>query len=193
MPLLCAKYRLFAAKLQQIAMQIVDFAMRLALGVVQLATFEGSRIARVRKTILHLGSRQAGELRKKLGAAQANLFGESGTMIGEEQKWAGRGEFLPLKEHRRAGRQQQERSDRAEFARRAQSMTALAISRVGDLIMVLDERNKSGRRDVESGRAPALALPFVALALVKIAVLHRRNEFLRRSQIVACNRLRCAR
>ena len=30
-----------------------------------------------------------------------------------------------------------------------------------------------------------LLLPFVALALIEIAVLHRRNEFLRRSQIVA--------
>ena len=97
-------------------MQIVDFAMRLTLGVVQLATFEGSRIARVGKTILHLGSRQAGELRKKLSAALANLFGEFGAMIGEKEERAGRAEFLALKKHRRAGRKQQQRGDGAELA-----------------------------------------------------------------------------
>ncbi len=55
-------------------MQIIDLAMRLALGMIQLAAFERSGIARVGKTILHLGSSQARELRQKLGAALADLL-----------------------------------------------------------------------------------------------------------------------
>ncbi len=72
-------------------------------------------------------------------------------MIGEKKERAGRREFLTLKKHGRAGRQQHQRRDGAQFAGRSQSVTALAICGVGYLIVILNEGDEGGRMDVQAG------------------------------------------
>ena len=50
--------------------------------------------------------------------------------------------------------------------------------RVGDLVVVLDEQDEGGRRDIERRAAPPLALAEVPLALVEPAPLEHRDELL---------------
>src|SRR5579862_1796708 len=100
-------------------MQVVDLAMSLALGMIQLRAFESGWIARIGEPFLHFRSGQTGELREKLRAAPADLLVEAGIVIGEEQKRAGRAELLPLKEHRRTGREQHKSGHRTKFSRRS--------------------------------------------------------------------------
>src|SRR6202162_5319964 len=63
-------------------------------------------------------------------------------------------------------------------------MAALAIRGVGYLIVILNKGDKGGRFDVQAWRASTLLLPLVTLALIKVAILHGRNEFLGCPQIV---------
>src|SRR5277367_5153758 len=101
-------------------MQIEDFAMSLALGMIQFAPLVRGGIGGIGKAILHFRRRQAAELREKFGAALANLTVKFSGMIGKEQKRARGAEFLALKKHGRAGSQQHQSSDGAEFAGRSQ-------------------------------------------------------------------------
>ena len=77
-------------------MQIVNLAMRIALGMIQLAAFESGGIAGIGKTLLHFRSRQAGELRQELGAALPDLPIQFGVVIGEKKKRAGRARIPAL-------------------------------------------------------------------------------------------------
>src|SRR5580704_6413939 len=126
--------------------------MSLALGVIKLAALEGGGIAGIGKTLLHFRRGQARELREKLGAALANLFGELGAVVGEEEERARGGEFLTLKQHGRAGREKHQSCDGAKFARRSQPITALAIRGVGYLIVILDEGDQSSGIQIERWR-----------------------------------------
>ena len=94
----------------------------------------------------------------------------SSAVIGEIHERRRGGEFLPLKEHRRARRQQPQRGHRAIHARARELMHALAAARrsVGDLIVVLEEGDESAMAsNAERRRAAPGALPRVALSLVE--------------------------
>ena len=97
---------LLAAQLQQIAMKIVNFAMRFAFGMVQFATFKGGGIAGIGESRLHLGRGKAAELSEKFGAALPDLLVQLRIMIGEKQERTGRAKLLALEKHGRAGRKQ---------------------------------------------------------------------------------------
>ena len=72
-------------------------------------------------------------------------------------------------------------------------MTAKAPGRISDLVMVLEIAHKGGWRQVEGRPAAAFLLPSVPLSLIEIAVLHRRNELLRRAAVIAVIGLMVAR
>src|SRR6266542_1679226 len=64
-------------------------------------------------------------------------------------------------------------------------MSAQTMSRVGDLVVVLDVGDEAARVEVEARRAASLLLPLVALPLVESAPLDRRDELLRVAKVVA--------
>src|ERR1700704_4576962 len=51
--------------------------------------------------------------------------------------------------------------------------------------MILDETDERLRTEAAGRCAPVLLLPRVTLALVKVAILHRRDELLRRAPVIA--------
>src|SRR6266850_3969076 len=68
-------------------------------------------------------------------------------------------------------------------------MTTQAAGGVRHLIMVLEEGDERGRLQPESWRAAALLLPFVPLALVKVAPFDGGDELLRLAQVLGIVRL----
>ena len=64
-----------------------------------------SRVGRVGKR-LFLAASMLRELSEYLLPALAHQLGQPPVVIGEKKERTGRGEFLPLEEHRRSGRQQ---------------------------------------------------------------------------------------
>jgi len=67
----------------------------------------------------------------------------------EEEEGRGGAEFLALKEHRRAGDEQQEGGHGTEPARGSQFIQAIAAGRVGELVVVLDVVDETGGRDAD--------------------------------------------
>src|SRR4029079_17242912 len=86
-------------------------------------------------------------------------------------------------------REEQQSGHGAEDARARLRRDALAARRIGHLVVVWEERHEGGGRQAEAGRAAALLLPGVALALVEVAVLDRRDQLLRRAAVVSVVRL----
>src|SRR6185295_14592883 len=165
-------------------MHRVNFRVALAFRKVQFATLECIGVCRIRKARLYLFGSKTSELFQKLRAAIAHKTGEIGLVVCEVCERCGGGEFLPLKKHGRSRRKQHERSHGSIPSGRSHLMTAFAACRVGYLIMVLNECNELLRLYIECRRAAPLPLPFVSLALIQIAILDRRHEFLRLAQII---------
>src|SRR3954468_17502783 len=145
--------------------------MRLAFAQVELAAREGVRIGRVGQTGLRLRLRDAGKLSQELGASLADQLRQFLLVVGKVEERAGRLEFLPLKQHGRARREQQQGGHRPATARTAELMSAQAPSRVRDLVVILDKVDEAGRVQVETRRAAPFLLPLVALSLVEIPIL----------------------
>ena len=75
-------------------------------------------------------------------------------------------------DHRRPEDEAQEqRRDGPESTRAAKLVEALTTQRIGNLIVVLNKRDESRRRQIQSGRSASFLLPFVPLPLVKITPL----------------------
>ena len=114
-------------------------------------------------------------------------------MIGKIYEWSRCGEFLPLKQHWRRRRQQQERRNRLQTARAGQLVKTQAVQRVRHLIVILDESDKIAGLKIETRRPTPFPLPRTPLPLIQISAFHRRNQLLRRPTIIRIVRLAAAR
>src|SRR5215831_8567822 len=65
-----------------------------------------------------------------------------------------------------------------------QLVTAQTGARIGDLIVVLDERHEDCWLQPKCWRATTLPLPFITLSLVEVSPFERRDELLGRARIV---------
>src|SRR4051794_15980058 len=104
-------------------------------------------------------------------------------MIGEKQKWGGRGELLPLKQQRRRWSQQRQRANGAVSPRRRHLMKPSSERGIGHLVVVLDIGDKRLRGEIECSRTPPLLLPGVPLPLIQVAILRTGNELLYRTGV----------
>src|SRR6185437_2354725 len=173
-----AEHRIVAAKTQKIAMQIERLAISPALRPIELAAYEGPRIAGIIEVQLGV-HRNARELCEEFLASFAHRGRKLARVIGEIEERARRLEFLPLKEQRCLRREEQQRSERAEPARTRLVVNTPAGGAVGELVVVGDEGDEARWRQIECRSAARLMLPPVPLALVEKPVLGRRQQLLR--------------
>src|SRR5262249_10872244 len=131
-------------------------------------------------------------LPEEFAAAFPYRFSEIGLEVGKVQKRRGRRELLPLKEHRRARHQQKQRGHRAPATGARQLVAAQSAGRVGDLVVILKERDERRRLKSPARGAARSALPVVVLTLKQVAILGRRDELLRLAASVAVVRLRAS-
>ena len=83
-----------------------------------------------------------------------------------------------------AGPQQDDGGHRAQHPGRGQRRQPFAADGVRDLVVVLQERDERGRRQVQRRGPAALLLPGVPLPLVQVPPLHRRQDLLRGAAVV---------
>src|ERR687887_2809450 len=107
------EHRIATPEPQQVAVQRDGVRVTLALRMIELAALEDSRVRRIGEARAHLRRGQAGKLCEEFRAAFLYEPRELGRVVGEEHEWARGGKLLPLKQHRRGRRQEQERGDRA--------------------------------------------------------------------------------
>ena len=114
----------------------------------------------------------------------ADQFRQFRVVVGEIEKAGRRSELLALKEHRCGGHQQQQRHHRTIAARRGPKTNPGAIPGILNLVVILDERDESRRRQIERRCTATLLLPGVVLSLEEIAVLHGRDQLLGRAKMI---------
>jgi hypothetical protein len=91
---------------------------------------------------------------------------------------------LPLEEHGCRWPEEEHSGQRFVATRTGQQVTAQTAPRVGNLIVVLEEGHKRRWLQPKGRGAAALLLPCVALSLVQVSSLERRNKLLGCAQIV---------
>src|SRR5690625_2861738 len=114
-------------------------------------------------------------------------------MIGKIEKRLCRTEFLTLKKHRCAGQQQKQCRHCPIPAGTRSLMSAMSVSRIGELIVIFEKIDKNRRRKSESRSAATLFLPEIKLALIEKPVFGDGDEFLRRTEMIAVIRFAPAR
>ncbi len=188
-----AEGRVLASQAQQVTMQGVCLGVSGPLGVVELAAGEGLRVVGAGYPPFRLGHRQAGELRELVLAAPVHLLGDLALLVAEVEERARCGELLTLEQQGRARPEQQDRRQGPVEAGVGQAVEALAPERVGQLVVVLQILDEPPRLQAGRRAAPPLPLPGIDLPLVDVAPLGRRDELLRRAEVVAIVRLAAAR
>src|SRR5581483_12301174 len=168
-----------ATKPQQIAVQLVNRAIFFALGKIEFAPLERLRRSRIGKMCLRRREREARKFTEELRAALSHAIRKNRRRIGEKHKWRRSRELLPLKQHRRLRREQQERRHRTKQRWRSALMHAQSESGVRDLIVIFQKIDERFRRKIRRPDSAPLLDPLRVLALKQIAALYRRNEFLR--------------
>lgn len=169
----------------QIAVQPDNLFVAGPLCPIELAGIEGRPRRRLRHEAGKFRVGQARKLAEKIEAALTNLPRERSLAIGEIVKRRGCAELLSLEQKGCLGAEQEQRRQCAKAGRRTELVQPPAGSRVGDLIVVLQEVNEPGRAALSNCRGAARRiLPVVALALEEISVFRRRDEFLRRAVMI---------
>src|SRR5215470_12686952 len=106
------------------------------------------------------------EAAKLLAAPFADLVGQVGPKFTEKQKWSAGCELFSHEEQRRGGSQKQHGERHFNFSCICQAGDPLAKGPVSDLIVVLQERHKAGKRQIATRlTAPAAFLVQRRLAL----------------------------
>ena len=90
---------------------------------------------------------------------------------------------MPLEEHGCPWTEEEHGGQRFVATRTGQQVTTQTAPRVGNLVVVLEEGHKR-RRLQPKGRGAAALLPCVALSLVQVSPLERRNKLLECASIV---------
>lgn len=188
-----AEGRVGSPQPKQVAMQRVDRRMALALGEVETASGEGLERAGIGELTLHRRAGKRGELLQEPGPARPNRAAQRVVVVGKEDERAGGTELLALEEHRGARPEQREGGHGAVPPRARELSHAAPATRVGHLIVVLDEGDERGGPNAPRGGTAILSLPGVSLALVEIAVLRCRDELLGYAEVVGVVRLVSAR
>ena len=127
-------------------MQAHERLLVLAAGSSSTCTAERLRIVRQRQALLHFRRRQARNCLTNSARPFLTGLRELGLVIGEVEEWARRAKFLPLNSIGVAG----STAISAVMARwrpRGVETAAGTNRRVGDLIVVFDERHKRTRRE----------------------------------------------
>src|SRR5690606_18563986 len=93
--------------------------------------------------------------------------------------------FLTLEEHRRSRSQKPERRQGTKPAGACQLLQSLTGRAVGDLIVILQERDELLGRQSTRWAAAELLLPRVPLSLVQVPAFCGRDQFLRAALILA--------
>ncbi len=119
---------------------------------------EGFLCIRVWDRLPRLGIGEGGELGELLAAAFAHRIGEVVVEIGEEQERALATVFVTHEQQRDLRAEQEQRGGRAQFLRVGEQRQAFAHRAVADLVVVLEERDERGRRQVCAGFAARLAV-----------------------------------
>src|SRR5262249_20787841 len=120
-------------------MQRVYGCVLFALGEIQLRSKEGRLGSRIGNLLLGARRGVCREPAEELAAACIHPRGKLGLVIREESKRLGSGEFLPHEQHWRLGRKQKQRGQSTVAAGAGELMQALAIKRVGDLVVILQK------------------------------------------------------
>src|SRR4051812_46588533 len=102
---------------------------------IELAAYEGRRMRRIQDARGRIAPGNAPELDHEVLAPLPNQLRELGGMVGEEMKLARGPELLPLKEHRRLWRQQQQRRQDPGAAGTRLLVQPPTVGAVRDLIM----------------------------------------------------------
>ena len=156
-----AEDAILAPQSQQISMKIERLRRSRLLSMIELASRERIPFTRIWQRLDQRPRRGTPKLTHEFGTPRANRHSEITAVVGEIQERRRRREFLSLKEHGRAGRQQPQRCDRAIQAGTRLLMHArtLARRRVGHLIVVVEECHEPLWRETDGRRAAAPALP----------------------------------
>src|ERR1043166_6704906 len=141
-----SNHRIVATNAKQIAMEIQCFAVRRALGPIELASGERLPVGRIIHGIRPIRRTETRELRHKIATSGANDLGEIRMVIGEIQERARRGKLLALKKHRRLRQQQQQRGECSIPTRTRLLVEPAAVAAVCYLIMILREQHELRRR-----------------------------------------------
>src|SRR5438132_11764155 len=99
-------------------------------------------------------------------------------MIGKKDETVRGGKLLSLKKQRGLQRQQEERGHGSVHPRMAQPMKAAAVAEIGDLIVVFNVINESGRWYPQYGGAASLVLPAIILPLIEKTPFRGGEKFL---------------
>ena len=91
---------------------------------------------------------------------------------------------MPLEEHGCPWTEEEHGGQRFVATRTGQQVATQTAPRVGNLVVVLEEGHKRRRLQPKGRGAAALLLPCVALSLVQVSPLERRNKLLGCTQIV---------
>src|SRR6218665_4145447 len=113
-------------------------------------------------------------------------------MIGEIMKRFGCRIFLPLKQHRRAGAQEEQGGRRAKSPGRRKLLQAFPKGSISDLIVVLNKGDESRCIQIQAGRSARPFGTWTPLTLKQISPLHGGKDFLRSSLIIAVVKIRMA-
>ena len=113
--------------------------MKLALGPIQLGAIEIPRVAWFRQPRLHFCTRERWELAQELRAPSGRADAIVPVAIVEVQEGAAGGKLLTLEQQGRLRAQQQQRGQRPIAPGARQEVCPLPASRVGQLVMVLQE------------------------------------------------------
>ena len=133
-------------------------AMRLVgeLGPGQAGEFHGTRGGGVGNPLAARRVAELGKASELLAPAAADSVGEFGAEIAEERERLRRPPFLAHEQHRDRGAQQIERGNGADRFRRRQGGDPVAHGAVADLVVVLQEGDERGGRQMGAGLAPGL-------------------------------------
>src|ERR1043165_9100065 len=105
------------------------------------------RVERLGRRERRLGG-DAGELLEEVAASLRHAARDLRLVVGEVEERRRCGELLPLKQHRRLRREEEQRRQRADVGGRCDLMDALAVRRVRDLIVILQIADEAPRRFV---------------------------------------------
>ena len=152
-------------QLQQVFVELIDLAVMFAFGKVQSASLEGPTIGRIEKNLLAGRQSEARELAEEFAPALGHQGREFRIVVGKEKERRRCCEFLALKKHGSARRQQRERRQGFITARARELVNALTSGGIGDLVVILQKHHEPCPAAHRAKQFPAALLPFVMLSL----------------------------
>src|SRR5271170_8115495 len=114
---------------------------------------EGSLGGRIGDLRHPLRIRELRKARKLLAPPFTHGVGQLPAVVGKKEEWRRRAPFLAHEQHRYLRREQVDACQRPDSLRTSERIQALAKCAIADLVVVLDERYESIRRQSGAGTA----------------------------------------